>query len=131
RPMSGCHQLSGHRGMADHHRSVEASQRHALLRSDGAIGREQRLVAAQASDRHPGTMSDQLRDTLEAQREERIARAGRRLVDGESPRDVQSDLDEIAAYDKLLAHIEPRRERTWIVPATVAVVCVAVAGLLW
>src|SRR5262245_54259879 len=76
-------------------------------------------------------MSDDLRRTLEGQRKERIARASRRLVEGESPRDIESDLDEIDVYDKLLAAIEPRQKRTWIMPALVAVVCFAVAGLLW
>jgi hypothetical protein len=76
-------------------------------------------------------MSDDLRDSLEAQRKERIARASRRLLDGESAQAIRPDLDEIDAYSKLLAAVEPARQRTWIMPAVVAVVCVAVAGLLW
>ena len=76
-------------------------------------------------------MSDDLRGSLEAQRKERIARASRRLLDGESPQAIRPDLEEIDAYSKLLAAAEPPRQRTWIMPAVVAVVCVVVAGLLW
>jgi hypothetical protein len=76
-------------------------------------------------------MSDDLRDSLEAQRKERIARASRRLLDGESPQAVRPELDEIDTYSKLLGAIEPEQRRTWIVPAVVAVICVIVAGLLW
>ena len=76
-------------------------------------------------------MSKDDRDSLASQRDERIARVGRRLLSGESPRDVQAELDEIDVYSKVLGAMPPKRQRTWVVPAIVAFICVAVAGLLW
>ena len=76
-------------------------------------------------------MSDEVRDTLAKQRDERIAQAGRRLLDGDAPREVKADLDDIDTYSRLLGAMGPKRRRTWIVPAIVAFVCIVVAGLLW
>ncbi|MEK6374763.1 MAG: hypothetical protein AABO58_18955 [Acidobacteriota bacterium] len=76
-------------------------------------------------------MSDDVRESLALQREERIAKIGRRLLNGDAVRDVQPDLDEIEAYSKVLNAMGPRRRRTWIAPAMVAFVCIAVAGILW
>lgn len=76
-------------------------------------------------------MSDDVRESLALQRDERIAKIGRRLLNGDAVRDVQPDLDEIEAYSKILNAMGPRRQRSWIAPAIVAFVCIAVAGILW
>ncbi|HEV7429304.1 MAG TPA: hypothetical protein VGQ46_23370 [Thermoanaerobaculia bacterium] len=77
-------------------------------------------------------MSDDVRESLASQRDDRIARAGQRLVSGDAASEVQPDLDEIETYSRILDAMGPKKRRTnWIVPAVVAFVCVTVAGVLW
>jgi hypothetical protein len=78
-------------------------------------------------------MNDDLRASLASRRDERIAQAAQRLLNGETSRDAQADLDDIDAYSKVLDAIGPSKARrlNWIAPAGVGLVCVAVAGLLW
>jgi hypothetical protein len=76
-------------------------------------------------------MSDDLGGSLAKQRDERIAKAARRLLAGDAVHEVRSDLDEIDAYSRVLSAIGPKRRNTWIAPVIVAFVCVAVAGSLW
>ena len=78
-------------------------------------------------------MNDEVRASLASQRDERIAKVAQRLRDGETARDVQADLDNIAAYSKILdaAGPKPSRRPTWIAPVIVGLVCVTVAGILW
>jgi hypothetical protein len=76
-------------------------------------------------------MSDDARKLLTSRRDERIAAAARRLLDGESVHEVQPALDEIDAYSEVLNAMPPRRQRTWAAPVIVAFICVTVAGILW
>jgi hypothetical protein len=76
-------------------------------------------------------MSDDARKLLTLQRDERIAAAGRRLLDGEAAHDVLPALDEIDAYSRVLNAMPPKRQRTWVAPVIVAFICVTVAGILW
>jgi hypothetical protein len=77
-------------------------------------------------------MNDEGRASLASQRDERIAKVGQRLRDGETVRDVQADLDDIEAYSKVLHAMGPKPRRlTWLAPVIVGLVCVTVAGLLW
>jgi hypothetical protein len=77
-------------------------------------------------------MNDEVRASLASRRDERIATVAQRLRDGETARDVQADLDDIAAYSKVLDAIGPKPRRLiWIMSVIVGLVCVTVAGLLW
>ncbi|MEK6374772.1 MAG: hypothetical protein AABO58_19000 [Acidobacteriota bacterium] len=69
---------------------------------------------------------------LEARREERIERTARRLLEGEDVQELLPELQQIDAYSRLLATTGPKhRERKWVWPAVVVLVCVTVAGILW
>jgi hypothetical protein len=76
-------------------------------------------------------MSNDVRETLAAKRDERIAKVGRRLLSGDAASEVQPDLDEIDTYSRILDAMGPKRRRNWTAPAAVAFFCVTVAGILW
>lgn len=76
-------------------------------------------------------MSNDVRESLAARRDERIAKAGRRLLSGDPASEVRPDLDEIDTYSRILDAMGPKRRMNWIAPAAVALVCITVAGLLW
>jgi hypothetical protein len=76
-------------------------------------------------------MNTDLGSQLAAKREERIASVVRRLLDGDDARNLRPEIEEIDAYSRLLSAKAPVQKRHWRWPAGVAIVCIAVAGILW
>jgi hypothetical protein len=75
-------------------------------------------------------MSKELRQRLEAKRDEAIHEAAERLLK-EVDADMGDILPRIEAYSKLLAAIKPPPSREWAWAIIVAVLCLSSAGLLW
>jgi hypothetical protein len=77
-------------------------------------------------------MSTDVGSLLASRREERITAVVRRLLDGAGAHELRPELEEIDAYSRLLSTRPPKKkDRSWIWPAGVAVVCIVAAGILW
>ena len=76
-------------------------------------------------------MSDDLAIRLATRREERIASVVRRLLDGDAASSLRPEIEEIDAYSRLITARPPARKSHWALPAVVAFVCIAAAGILW
>jgi hypothetical protein len=76
-------------------------------------------------------MSNDLGSRLAARREERITEVVRRLLDGDEASSVRPDLEEIDVYSRLIAARPPSRKSHWTLPASVALICIVAAGILW
>jgi hypothetical protein len=76
-------------------------------------------------------MSNDLVARLEARRRQEIAQAvDAVLAEGDTPT-VQRHLQTIDACAKLLSTFPPERKHDWLLPAGVAIACLAVASSLW
>ena len=76
-------------------------------------------------------MTDERVARLEEKRRQEIAKAVDTVLAEGDPAAVQRHLQTVDACGKLLAALPPPRKRDWMLPAGVALACLAVASSLW
>jgi hypothetical protein len=75
-------------------------------------------------------MSKEIRQHLEAKREELIKKAADHLLAGANV-DIETTVRRVETYSKLLAAMKPQPSREWLIAGIVAILCLFGAGVLW